>query len=50
MSGPYQQRILLALNVTGRWRHIYAGTVPAKTVARRRAHNRMARASRKANR
>lgn len=48
MSGPYQQRILLALNVTGR--HVYAGTVPPKMVARRRAHNRMARASRKANR
>ena len=38
---------LLALNSLG---HIYGGTVPASTVARRRAANKAARASRRANR
>lgn len=39
---------LLALKWTGR--HVYAGTVPAHVKARRRAANRVAKASRKANR
>lgn len=37
-----------ALVRTGR--HVYAHTVPAATIARRRAANKVARASRKANR
>lgn len=44
----YQMVILLALNELGK--HIYAGTVPAKEVARRRVKNKMARKSRRANR
>jgi hypothetical protein len=44
----YQSRILLALNQTGK--HIYGGTVTAKEKARRRAANKVARMSRRANR
>lgn len=40
--------ILLGLNFTGK--HIYAGTVPADKVARRRAANKRARQSRRINR
>jgi hypothetical protein len=40
--------MLYALNWTGR--HVYQGTVPAKVVARRRAANKVARASRRHNR
>ena len=40
--------LLLALNRSGR--HIYGGTVPAGVKARRRAANKTARASRRANR
>jgi len=39
--------VLLGMNSLS---HVYAGTVPAATVARRRAANRVARASRRANR
>lgn len=42
------QRLLIALNSSGR--HIYAGTVPSKTVASRRAANKVARLSQCANR
>lgn len=42
----YALRILSALQD----RHMYAGTVPAKIVARRRAAGRVARKSRKLNR
>lgn len=45
---PYAIRILLGLNRTGK--HIYAGTVPAATIAKRRARNKVARASRRVNR
>lgn len=45
---PYQLAILGALNKTGR--HIYAGTVTAADKAKRRAANKVARASRRANR
>ena len=44
----FQRTILLALNNSGR--HIYGGTVPAATVAKRRARNKAARLSRRANR
>ena len=40
--------MLAALNRSGK--HIYAGTVPAAEVARRRAANKVARRSRRANR
>lgn len=40
--------ILMALNLTGR--HIYAGTVPAATVAKRRQRNKAARIARRAHR
>ncbi len=40
--------VLLGLQNTGR--HVYAGTVPAATVARRRAANKVARRSRRVNR
>ncbi|NUP32907.1 MAG: hypothetical protein HOU01_14460 [Streptomycetaceae bacterium] len=43
-----QRGILIALNQTGK--HIYAGTVDPKVVARRRAANKMARKSRRINR
>lgn len=50
LAGPtaYQQRILVALMTTGK--HIYEGTANVKKVARRRAKNKVARASRRANR
>ena len=41
-------RMLMALDATGK--HVYAGTVPAHVTARRRARNKVARASRKRNR
>lgn len=40
--------VLIGLNRTGK--HIYAGTVPPAVVARRRAANKVARKSRRANR
>ena len=40
--------VLIGLNRTGK--HIYGGTVPPEIVARRRAANKMARKSRRANR
>lgn len=42
----YQFAILNALQD----KHVYAGTIPAKVKARRRARNRVARASRRRNR
>jgi len=45
---PYAVSILWALQSTGK--HVYAGTVPAHVKARRRAANKVAKASRKANR
>lgn len=57
---PYQSRILVALSIKGHDRlqqpggiaqgKVYEGTVPAKEKARRRAANKVAKASRKANR
>lgn len=44
----YQQAILVALMLTGK--HIYEGTVNPNEVARRRAKNKVARVSRRANR
>lgn len=44
---PFQLAVLHALQ--GR-RHVYAGTVPAATKARRRAANKAARRARQANR
>lgn len=49
---PKSAGLLIALNrlaEDGR-RHVYQGTVPARTKARRRAANRVAKASRRANR
>jgi hypothetical protein len=43
----YALRILYALNA---WPHIYAGTVPAAEIRRRRAANKQARKSRRVNR
>jgi hypothetical protein len=40
--------VLLGLNATGK--HVYGGTVPPAVVARRRAANKVARKSRRANR
>ena len=45
---PYQFQILVGLNRTGK--HIYGGTVPAAEIAKRRAKNKVARASRRKNR
>jgi len=42
----YQQNILAALQA----KHVYAGTVPAHVKAKRRAANKVARASRRVNR
>lgn len=47
-SSTYQKAILMALSAPGR--RIYEGTVPAKEKARRRAANKVARQSRRANR
>lgn len=47
-SGGYQKVVLRALNVLNR--HVYAGTVSDKTKAKRRAANKVARQSRRANR
>ena len=44
----YGIALLVALNRTGK--HIYEGTVPAAVKARRRAKDKVARASRKRNR
>ena len=45
---PYQKAILRGIQRPGM--HVYAGTVPAKIVASRRASNKVAKASRKQNR
>lgn len=47
VNTPYQRTILSALQGD---KHVYAGTVPAATVQRRRAKNRMARRTRAAQR
>lgn len=47
-SPTFQRAILFALNRTGR--HVYAGTVPADEVARRRAARKARRATRQAQR
>ena len=43
----YQFQLLLAMNRLGK--HIYSGTVSSKTVAKRRAKNKVARKQRKYN-
>lgn len=48
MAEPRGLTILFALNRMNK--HIYAGTVPAHVKAKRRAKNKVAKASRKANR
>ncbi|AYN59142.1 hypothetical protein HOU52_gp57 [Arthrobacter phage Yang] len=61
MLNLFQRRILGALNLSAKYptlagpgrlsySHIYAGTVPAAEVARRRKANKVARASRRMNR
>lgn len=49
-EGPtaYQQAILVALMLTGK--HVYEGTANPNKVAKRRAKNKVARASRRVNR
>lgn len=47
-ANPYQFKILVGLNRLGK--HIYGGTVPAAEIAKRRAKNKVARASRRKNR
>jgi len=42
--------LAVLLGLSNRGKHVYAGTVPAETVARRRAANKVARKSRRANR
>jgi hypothetical protein len=49
-SPTTKMAVALAANRDQRGLHIYAGTVPAKTTAKRRAANKVARQSRKANR
>lgn len=44
----YQRAILYALNRTGK--HVYAGTVPAATIANRRAKSKAARLARRKSR
>lgn len=48
MDGTFQRKILAGLNNLNK--HVYAGTVPDKTKAKRRAKNKVAKASRKKNR
>lgn len=48
MATTRTNQILLGLNA--RAKHIYAGTVPAATVAKRRAKNKAARRARRAGR
>jgi hypothetical protein len=48
VPNQFQRRILFGLNLTGK--HIYAGTVPAAVIARRRARNKAARQARRAGR
>lgn len=61
MPNLFQRRLLGALNLAAKYPtlsgpgrlsygHIYAGTVPADEVARRRKANKVARASRRQNR
>lgn len=60
MDSFFQRRVLAALNIAryatpigpGRvsYGHIYAGTVPAATIAKRRKANKAARAARRAAR
>ena len=45
----FQQLVFLGLN-SGLRKHVYEGTVPEAEVARRRAKNKVARKSRRANR
>jgi len=47
-ENTFQRCILFGLQRTGR--HVYAGTVPAAEVARRRAASKAARVARRANR
>jgi len=47
-STPYQRAILFALNRLQK--HVYAGTVPAPEIARRRAKSKAARIARRQNR
>jgi hypothetical protein len=49
-SPTTKMAVALAANRDQRGLHIYADTVPAKTTAKRRAANKAAKASRKANR
>lgn len=49
-SPTTKMAIALAANREQRGLHIYAGTVPAATTAKRRAANKTAKASRKTNR
>lgn len=49
-SPTTKMAIALAANREQRGLHVYEGTVPAKTVAKRRAADKVAKASRKANR
>ena len=48
IPNDYQRTILYALNGSGK--HIYGGTVSPKVIARRRAANKVASASRRKNR
>jgi hypothetical protein len=51
LSSPTtKMAIALAANRDQRGLHVYGGTVPAKTIAKRRAADKVAKASRKANR
>jgi hypothetical protein len=49
-SPQTKMAIALAANRDQRGLHVYEGTVPAKVVAKRRAADKVAKASRKANR
>lgn len=48
MPNSYSLAVLIGLQHA--YRHIYAGTVPAHVIAKRRARNKMAKMSRRVNR
>lgn len=49
-TDPGNRGLAILLGLSNRAKHVYGGTVPAAEVARRRAKNKAARKSRRANR
>lgn len=50
LSGPNSYALAILMGLQRKGAHIYEGTVPSHVKARRRAKNKVARQSRKANR